>query len=248
MLGIVHAGVAFPLFWTMQDNRGNSNSDERIDLLERFERVFPEANVRCLTGDREFVGQDWCSDLLLPKTMPFRLRLRHSNRMSSRSGKSRQRGERVFASLRAGETRILSGKRWVWGRRVYVIATRLADGELLILATDHHPQTALADYRLRWGIETLFSALKTRGFNLESTHFCHGERLSKLVALLSLGFYWAMLTGLWHHQHHPILLKTHGRRAKSLFRYGCDFRRRMCCDLTLRSAEFDQALQLLSPY
>ncbi len=248
MLGIVHEGVAFPLFWTMLDKQGNSHSDEHIDLLERFERVFPDAKVRCLTGDREFVGKDWCSDLLLPKTLPFRLRLRHRNRISSRSGRSRQRGERVLASLRAGETRILSGKRWVWGRRVYVVATRLADGELLILATNQHPKTALADYRLRWGLETLFSALKTRGFNLESTHFCHAERLSKLVALLALGFCWAMLTGLWQHQHHPIPLKTHGRSAKSLFRYGCDFLRRTCCDLALQSAEFDQALQLLSLY
>ena len=248
MLGIVHEGIAFPLLWTMLDKRGNSNSDERIDLLERFERVFPNAKVRGLMGDREFVGKDWCSYLLLPKTMPFRLRLRHSDQISSRSGRSRQSGERVFASLRAGETRILSGKRWVWGRRVYLVATRLADGELLILATNHAPQTALADYRRRWGIETLFSALKTRGFNLESTHFRQAERLSKLVALLALGFCWAMLTGLWHHQHHPIAIKSHGRRAKSLFRYGCDFLRRTCCDLALWSAEFDQVLQLLSPY
>ncbi|KAB1991136.1 transposase, partial [Haemophilus parainfluenzae] len=144
--------------------------------------------------------------------------------------------------------RVLSGKRWVWGRRVYVVATRLEDGELLILATDSRPRSALSDYRLRWGIETLFAALKTRGFNLESTHFCHAERLSKLIALLALAFCWAMLTGLWQHQQQPIPLKAHGRRAKSLFRLGCDFLRRTCCDLSLRRSEFDQALQLLSPY
>jgi hypothetical protein len=28
----------------------------------------------------------------------------------------------------------------------------------------------LADYRLRWGIESLFGAIKSRGFDLESTH------------------------------------------------------------------------------
>lgn len=248
MLGIVHEGVAFPVMWTMLDKRGNSNSDERIDLMERFERVFPDAEIHCLTGDREFVGKEWCSFLLLPKAMVFRLRLRHSDRISSRSGKHRQRGERVFASLRVGEQRVLSGRRWVWGRRVYIVATRLEDGELLIIATNHRPKTALADYRLRWGIETLFAALKSRGFNLESTHFCHAERLSKLIALLALAFCWAMLAGLWQHQQQPIALKAHGRRAKSLFRLGCDFLRRTCCDLTLRRAEFNQALQLLSLY
>ncbi|MBW4458751.1 MAG: transposase [Nodosilinea sp. WJT8-NPBG4] len=116
------------------------------------------------------------------------------------------------------------------------------------MATDHCPQTALADYRLRWGIETLFAALKTRGFNLESTRFRHAERLSKLIALLALAFCWAMLTGLWQHQQHPIPLKAHERRAKSLFRYGCDFLRRTFCDLSLRRSEFTQAPQLLSPY
>jgi hypothetical protein len=57
-----------------------------------------------------------------------------------------------------------------------------------------------------------------------------------------------MLTGLWHHQHHPIPIKAHQRRAKSLFRYGCDFLRYTCCDLALRCDEFDQVLQRLSPY
>ena len=81
-----------------------------------------------------------------------------------------------------------------------MVATRLDDGELLIVATDRQPKTALADYRLLWGIETLFSALKTRGFNLESTHFLNAEKLNKLVVLLALAFCWAMLSGLWQHQ------------------------------------------------
>jgi len=248
MLGIVHEGVAFPVLWMMLDKKGNSNSGERIELLERFERLFPDARVHCLTGDREFVGREWCSFLLLPRSMPFRLRLRHSDRISSCSGKSSQRGERVFSSLKAGERRVLSGKRWVWGRRVYVMATRLDDGELLIIATDRRPNNALADYALRWGIETLFAALKTRGFNLESTHFIHHERLSKLVALLAIAFCWAMRAGLWQHQQKAIPIKAHGRRAKSLFRYGCDFLLRTFCDFSLRHSEFNQAIKLLSLY
>jgi hypothetical protein len=136
----------------------------------------------------------------------------------------------------------------VWGSRIYIVATRLEDGELLVLATGHRPQSALADYRLRWSIETLFAALKTRGFNLESTHFRHAERLSKLLALLALAFCWAMLTGLWQHHQQPIPLKAHEHRAKSLLRHGCDFLRCTFCDLSLRATEFEQALQLLSPY
>jgi len=184
----------------------------------------------------------------MPKAIPCRLRLRHSVIISSRSGKSRQRGERVFANLPVGEHGCLRGKRWVWGRQVYIVATRLEDGDLLILATNHQPQTALTDYRLRWGIETLFAAFKTRRFNLESTHFTHHERLSQLIALLALAFCWAMLTGLWQHQQRAIAIKSHGRRAKSLFRSGWDFLRRTFSELSLRSSEFDHFLQLLSLY
>ena len=34
----------------MLDKRGNSNRTERIDRLERFEREFLNAKVRCLMG------------------------------------------------------------------------------------------------------------------------------------------------------------------------------------------------------
>ena len=46
MLGIVQEGVPFSVIWTMRDKRGNSSSDERIDLPERLYRVFPKAQSR----------------------------------------------------------------------------------------------------------------------------------------------------------------------------------------------------------
>lgn len=39
---------------------------------------------------------------------------------------------------------------------LYVVAMRLDDGNLLIVATDNSPYTAITDYTKRWGIETLF--------------------------------------------------------------------------------------------
>ncbi|EDZ97188.1 transposase IS4 family protein [Limnospira maxima CS-328] len=247
MLAVVHEGIAFPLLWTMLDKKGNSNSGERMDLFDRFEALFPDVEVACLTADREFVGRDWLSYLLIDPEVPFRLRIRHSELISPKLGGTRRSGERIFDSLRPGEFRQLSGRRWVWGRQVYVIGSRLADsGELLILITNACPETALPDYARRWGIENLFGALKTRGFCLESTHFKDPERLSRLLALLSLAFTWAMKVGLWIHQGSPIPLKAHGRRSQSLFRTGFDFLRRTFSNLPLFSGRFHQALQLLS--
>ena len=43
-------------------------------------------------------------------------------------------------------------------------------------------------YKLRWGIEQLFSCLKKRGFDLEATHMIDGFKLEKIFALVSLAF------------------------------------------------------------
>lgn len=94
----------------------------------------------------------------------------------------------IFAKIKPGQTQILSGRRWVWGRSVYVSALRIDDGELLIIVSPDSNQTAISDYAKGWGIETLFGMFKTRGFCLESTHFTDSERLSKLGALMSRGF------------------------------------------------------------
>ena len=40
MLGLVHEGVAYPLIWDMLEKKGNSDSSERMDLLDRFHKIF----------------------------------------------------------------------------------------------------------------------------------------------------------------------------------------------------------------
>ena len=161
-------------------------------------------------------------------------------------GKKELRASIIFASLKPGQTKILSGRRWVWGRSVYVSALRLDDGELLIIVSSDSSLTAISDYGKRWGIETLFGMFKTRGFCLESTHFTDSERLSKLIALMSLALCWAIKTGEWLHQHRPIKVKKHGRLAKSVFRYGLDYLRSIVTDLDLKQSEFLQSLKFLS--
>ena len=62
----------------MLDKKGNCNSDERMNLLDQFYDVFPDADVAYLTGDREFVGKQWLTYLLIEPTIPFRLRIKKS--------------------------------------------------------------------------------------------------------------------------------------------------------------------------
>lgn len=71
--------------------------------------------------------------------------------------------------------------------------------------------------------QSLFSCLKTRGFNFEDTRIINPERVKKVFALLAIAFCWAHKTGEWRHEQKKIKIKKHGRPAFSLFRYGLDY-------------------------
>ena len=109
MLAVVHEGVAIPLLWWMLDKRGNSNQTERILLMEEFRDLFPEVKVASLTADREFVGSDWFGYLLGDPTMPFRIRIRESERLFD--GAEAVNGKRLFEGLKRGEHRVLKRER-----------------------------------------------------------------------------------------------------------------------------------------
>jgi len=75
-------------------------------------------------------------------------------------------------------------------------------------------------------------------FCLEATHLQDTERLSKLIALLTLALCWAFSSGLWLAQLNPLKPKKHGRLPKSIFRLGFDFLRHFIFDLHLNSQAF----------
>lgn len=244
MLAVAYQGVAFPLLWTLLPKRGNSNTKERIDLVAQLLTVFGRNQVAYLTADREFVGREWI-EYLLKQPLPFRLRIRQSDRLSN--GRSKAiKAKVLFADLPIGQMRVLPKRRRLWGYWVYVAALRLADGQLLVVATSDSPETAIADYAKRWEIETLFGCLKRRGFFLESTHLSDTERLSKLLAVLTLALCWAYRTGDWLAQLQPLKIKKHGRKARSVFRYGFDYLRMIVLNLSQKHHEFKSALKFLS--
>jgi len=50
----------------MLDERRNSHREERMNVLKRFERLFPGVQIRCVMASRKFVGWTGCRFLLLP--------------------------------------------------------------------------------------------------------------------------------------------------------------------------------------
>ena len=119
----------------------------------------------------------------------------------------------LFRNLALDQQRTLRKRRTIYGHAVWLAAVRLED-EFLIVASNRNPGQALAQYQKRWSIEVLFSALKKRGFDFETTHLTDPVRIKKLVALLALAFTWAHLVGVWLAEQKPLKIKKHGYKEK----------------------------------
>ncbi len=77
MIGVVYQGVAFPLLFSMLQKKGNSNSKQRIDLLERFINLFGRDCIESLSADRELVGSKWL-DYLNHMEIKYYIRIRNN--------------------------------------------------------------------------------------------------------------------------------------------------------------------------
>lgn len=240
MVAVADDGLAIPLAFDLLNKAGNSNTLERTTLLEQVLQVIKAEQIEVLLADREFIGQAWFK-FLCKQSIPFAIRIRENSladewfRLSC-----------FFNTLGVADSKSLHHRYTICGSKLAVAATRSEDGQLVIIVSNRKPTWALKTYALRWQIESLFKALKSSGFKLEDTHLNDIDRLSTLVAVVSLAFFWALKVGHWLHQKQAIRLKSHGRRETSIFRLGFDFIRRAVTNLALDKQPLDATFRVLS--
>lgn len=230
MLAIAHCGIAVPILFCMLDNKGgNSNSQDRQDLLTKFISIFGVEKIHGLIADREFIGDSWLK-FLADRSINFYIRIK-ANITIGRTEKELTTANHKVTKLQNNEYLVLAGQRYLGqnyqGPKVKIAACRNDKGELVIIATNDNPDKALAIYKQRWQIETLFGCLKTRGFNFENTHMVHFDRIEKILALLSITFTFSYVVGIWRNSITPIKMKKHQRKSQSFFRYGLDYLRKI---------------------
>lgn len=239
MLTATYKGVALPLMWSLLEKRGNSNTLERIDLIKRILLLIGPKNIDCLLGDREFVGAEWIQ-WLDKQDIPFLFRIRNNSLLEGVLPVNV-----FFKRLPCGK-KVKNGKITVWGQSVY-LSTRWSykKDDLVTIISNRKFQSPFKLYRKRWEIETLFGCLKKRGFCFEDTHLTHLSRIEKLVFVLTVAFCWSHLVGEAKEKDTPIKMKSHGRKAKSTFRYGFDELRGIFLKLREKFEAFTEYLKLL---
>lgn len=212
--------MAVPLYFEMLDNNsGNSNYEDRIQLLENIIKVVGKQRIDILIMDREFIGYKWLR-WLNKEHISFCVRVPKHHQITLRDGTT------VEAE------HLLEKGRKVYMRDVFVDLVRVnvsisidSNGDLLYLIGTSKPSELGRIYRRRWTIEVFFQALKARGFNMEASCLKSIEKYRKLFALVSMAYTICWATGIEDGRRNPVKVKKHGYPQYSVFRRGLNLMR-----------------------
>jgi len=212
--------MAVPLYFEMLDNNsGNSNYKDRIQLLKNVIKVIGKERIAVLIMDREFIGYKWLT-WLKQEHIPFCVRVPKHHQITLNDG----------TKIKA-EQLVEKGKK-VYLRDVFVDLVRVnmsisidANGDLLYLIGTSKPSELGQIYRKRWTIEVFFQALKARGFNMEASCLKSIEKYRKLFALVSIAYTLCWATGIEDGRLNPVKVKKHGYPQFSVFRRGLNLMR-----------------------
>jgi hypothetical protein len=211
----VRAGErALPLAWRVRRTRGSIGFAEQRELLALVAGWLPAGTRIVLMGDR-FYGSPDLIALCHVLGWGWRLRLKQ-DLLVFQDG-----GETTLAACFAHGERML-GDVELTGKRVAISVAMVHEPghpEPWIIALSEPPTVHRAfDYGLRWGIEAMFSDLKSRGFGLEDSQLRHPERLARLLLVMALALHWAVSTGMWESAHRPLpaekKFRGRGRRKR----------------------------------
>ncbi|WP_095081653.1 IS4 family transposase [Mesorhizobium sophorae] len=196
MLAIVTRRFRVPLLWTVLDHQGNSNSGQRIELMQRYLSLFGAASIELLLADREFIGAGWIK-FLMENKVPFAIRVKVGQCVALTDGRlwtinsllRKRRKSRAISTLKASlpdATATLSfAAKWIDGRKGQ-------EGEWLVVMTNNpNAKAAIHAYKNRWAVECLFADAKTRGFNIEDTRMTAPDKIDTLTAILAIAITWA---------------------------------------------------------
>lgn len=240
---VVTKQFSIPILWKALPKKGNSNTQERIDLLQIFIDIFGAQRIKALTADREFIGKAWI-DYLIKHKIPFFIRIKE-NRLVEWGAEMKHIAV-FFQHLNVRQKRHIHFN--LDGHLLFFAGTRSKKGELVIVMSNQDLGLKILEiYKKRWTIELLFGNCKKNGFNLEDTHLVNLERIEKLFAVVCSALLLCFMVGHVEEKNFPTpFKKTVETPAFSTFRRGFDFLRKLL--IQTRNLALKLILFLLSPH
>jgi hypothetical protein len=184
---------ALPLAWTVAKTEGNIGFELQEKLLNQVSAMLPEGISVLLMGDR-FYGTkslvEWCQN----HHFSYRIRIK-GNMLFHHEGATISTQDAYEMGMRSLENATFNKSE---------VTTNIG-----ILHEDGHPEPwfivmdcapnkyRTLDYGMRWGIESMFSDFKSRGFGITQSHLIDPDRLERLILVLALALYWSTSIGMF---------------------------------------------------
>jgi len=211
MVSLHWEGRSIPIIWSVHETKGNVGFEGQKALFDRLSGWLPIGVPVVLMGDR-FYGSVELIGYCREKEWDYRLRLKQ-NFLVTIDQKEQHLSE--FSKQKEGN----------W-ENVELTAQKITTNLGLIYEEGHPEPWFIAmsakpsfyktlDYSMRWGIESLFSDFKTRGFALEDTKLQHPDRIERLILVMALSVFWAVSTGMWDRENNPTPLEKKSTLPKN---------------------------------
>ena len=191
---------AIPVAWRVKKTEGEMGYDEQEPLLRDVFGLIPEGVKVLLAADR-FYGTASLISLCQSFNWQYRIRMKGNLNLYHENGGVIKPKEAYALGLKKIENTRLGEK----GPIINVgILHEAGHPEPWFIAMDVNPTPSrILDYGMRWGIEALFSDLKSRGFMVTKTQLRHPDRIERLILALTIALYWAVSVGMEPPEHTP---------------------------------------------
>ena len=241
IVSLAYKKRALPLAWTwVRYAKGAIATDTQLALFKRVHGLLPDDAQVILVGDAGFSSvsvlrhlEDWGWGYVLRQKGSCRVQRPQQTNWERLDSLVTAAGQQVWLAAVSFTAK--------WQHTTQVLATWQSGYERPWLLTTNLTDARLARqaYARRMWIEEMFGDWKDHGWDIESTHLRHPDRLSRLVLALALLYIWLLL---WAanliRAGHRAWVDRHDRRDLSLFRIGLDTLHRcftLACKLPIPS-------------
>jgi len=139
----------------MMDKFGNSNTKERKELLDRYNRLFGFETIETLVADREFVGSEWLEYLNINK-IPYHIRIRENFDVIMPLKNNTVKASWLFSGLKMGEFRhhpkIVFINKVACYLPASVIKSKTGKPEYQFLISFNNPAKSGESYKRKWNL------------------------------------------------------------------------------------------------
>ena len=198
MISLIWQKRSIPLCWLVRrGKKGHFPVDMHVELVKQVAAFLPPHHKIILLGDGEFSKVE-LMDFCEAKGWNYVFR----------TAKNRKIYKTEKEAIGKLETSLYpkQGKQTAWYPEVYYTEKKKyglvavlchhnpkQEEPWYLVSNMDHPPKIIAVYKMRFGIETLFSDLKSRGFNVHKSKLRNPDRIARLLIAVCLAFIFTIL-------------------------------------------------------